>query len=84
VEGFEPEVLKGLSTRVPLLSIAFHSFEMSRTEECLAILQGLGSISVRASDMDCKWLGPKTDKLYDCLRMLQSIGAKGDLFVWID
>ena len=83
VEGFESEVLKGLSTRVPLLSIEFHSFEMNKTEECLAILQGLGNISVRASDMNCKWLGPKTDKPYDCLRMLQSISAKGDLFVWI-
>jgi FkbM family methyltransferase len=84
VEGFESEVLKGLSTRVPLLSIEFHSFEMNKTEECLAILQRLGNISVRASDMNCKWLGAKTDKPYDCLRMLQSISAKGDLFVWID
>jgi FkbM family methyltransferase len=83
VEGFESEVLKGLSSRVPLLSLEFHSFEIDRTEECLAMLRSLGKLCVRASNMNCEWLAPKTDNVDDCLRMLQYTNAKGDLFVWI-
>ena len=81
VEGFETEVLKGLSTPVPLLSFEYFADEIARTRECLAMLERISKISVRASDMHCNWLGPETESA-DCLRMLQTMNANGDLFVW--
>jgi FkbM family methyltransferase len=81
VEGYETEVLKGLSTPVPLLSFEFHAAEIERGKECLTMLSRMGKISVRASDMDCNWLGPETESA-ECLRMIQAMNANGDLFVW--
>jgi FkbM family methyltransferase len=83
VEGFEVDVLKGLSSRVPLISLEFHSIEIDRAEECLAILANMGKIAVRAIDMSCNWLGLRTEHTSEYLRMLQSINANGDLFVWV-
>jgi FkbM family methyltransferase len=83
VEGFEIEVLSGLSSLVPLLSFEYHAAEINRAEDCLVILRKLGHLSIRASDMLCNWLGPRTDDTEECLRMLQRTNAKGDLFVWI-
>jgi uncharacterized membrane protein len=84
VEGCEADVLKGLSSRVPLISLEFHSIEIDHAEECLAILANMGKITVRAIDMSCNWLGPRTEHISEYLRMLQSINAKGDLFVWVN
>jgi FkbM family methyltransferase len=81
VEGFETEVLKGLSAPVPLLSFEYHDDEAARERECLVMLERMGKISVRASDMHCNWLGPEIESA-DCLRMLQTMNASGDLFVW--
>lgn len=81
VEGFETQVLEGLSTPVPLLSFEYHADEMARVQECIAMLERTSTISLRASDFDRNWLGPETDSA-DCLRMLQTINGKGDLFVW--
>jgi len=80
VEGFETEVLKGLSSPVPLLSFEYHADELERVQECLKILERISKISVRASDFDRNFLGPETDSI-DALRMLQAMNAKGDLFV---
>jgi len=82
VEGFEVDVLSGLSSAIPLLSFEFHSDEIARAEECLNILSKLGTLLVRASNMDCNWLGPKTHDVQGCLRRLQDTNAKGDLLVW--
>ena len=62
VEGFELDVLKGLSSSVRLLSLEFFSDEMDRLQDCLAILRQLGKLTVRASSMHCDWLGPKRKK----------------------
>jgi FkbM family methyltransferase len=42
VEGFEAEVLKGLSTGVKYLSFEFLSFNKETLDECLGILSSLG------------------------------------------
>jgi FkbM family methyltransferase len=80
VEGFETQVIKGLSTKVALLSFEYHAKEIERASKCLSMLEQMGKISVRASDMHCKWLGPETESA-DCLRLIQSMNARGDLFV---
>jgi FkbM family methyltransferase len=82
VEGFETEVLKGLSTSLPLLSFEFHADDMAKTEICLAKLRDFGPISIRACSMDCEWLTPKTRDLTECLALLKRARAAGDLFVW--
>jgi FkbM family methyltransferase len=81
VEGFETQVLEGLSTPVPLLSFEYHADEIARAQECLAMLERINKISVRASDFSRNGLGPEMD-CADSLRMLQTTKAKGDLFVW--
>jgi FkbM family methyltransferase len=83
VEGSELEVVKGLSSAVPLLSLEYHFEEIDRLWNCLAILRRLGKLSVRPSNMRCDWLGPKMHDMDACLRILQSVRAKGDMFVWI-
>jgi FkbM family methyltransferase len=80
VEGFETEVLRGLSIPVALLSFEYHVAEIERARECLAMLGRLGDIAVRASDMHCNWLGPETES-DDCVRLIQARNASGDLFV---
>jgi FkbM family methyltransferase len=83
VEGFEKEVLRGLSSSVRLLSFEFHFTEIGLAEECLEMLDRFGVLSIRASDMDCNWLTSRTDDIKGSLRMLHSTNAKGDLFVWM-
>lgn len=83
VEGYELDVLKGLSRLVPLLSFEFHGTEIQRLWDCLNLLKKLGTLSVRASTMDCDWLGPRTDDVELCLYGLEQAKASGDLFVWI-
>jgi hypothetical protein len=82
VEGFEMEVFKGLSQSLPLLSFEFHSDDMAKTRSCLDRLLSFGKLSVRACSMECEWLTPKTTEIEECLRIIVSTRAKGDLFVW--
>lgn len=51
VEGWELEVLKGLSVPIPLLSFEFHLVErdISKAAGCLELLQGLGQAQVNLS-----------------------------------
>jgi FkbM family methyltransferase len=83
VEGFEVDVLSGLSSSIPLLSFEYHSAEIVRTEECLKILSRLGTLLVRASDEECNWLAPRTDGVQGCLQRLYGTSVKGDLLVWM-
>jgi FkbM family methyltransferase len=84
VEGFEAEVLRGLTAPVPLLSFEFLSDNIPQIETCLAQLSALAPISIRASSMDCEWLTPRTSDLSACLGIIESSQAFGDLFVWSD
>jgi len=49
VEGFELEVLKGLSTPLQLISVEFFSFTLDRTLECLAEIGRLGAYTFNIS-----------------------------------
>jgi FkbM family methyltransferase len=82
VEGFEVEVLRGLSHAIPLLSFEFHAEHMTDAEICLDLLKRHGDISVRACNMDCEWLMGKSRDTESALNDLKSMDAKGDLFVW--
>lgn len=82
VEGFEFEVLNGLSQSLDLVSFEFHADDMIKTLTCLEMLSALSRISVRACDMDCRWLTPRTDVPSECLSIIENTNAKGDLFVW--
>jgi FkbM family methyltransferase len=83
VEGFEVDVLRGLSSSIPLLSFEFHSAEIVRTEECLEILSKLGTLTIRAGDEEGNWLGPRTDDIRGCLQRIHDTSVKGDLLVWM-
>ncbi len=51
VEGYELEVLSGLSSPIPLISFEFHLNDRSitATRDCLAILKRLGAVEVNVS-----------------------------------
>jgi FkbM family methyltransferase len=67
VEGFEPEVLKGLSAPIPALSIEYHlrPADMLKTIECLDRLSHLGRFSVNVTPIETlrfafrDWLDPE-------------------------
>jgi FkbM family methyltransferase len=65
VEGFETEVLRGLSQRLPCLSLEYHRVEPNKLEDCLAQLEALGPIEVNAIAMNGEmlllddWLAPQ-------------------------
>jgi FkbM family methyltransferase len=54
VEGFEPEVLRGLSRRVPAMSFEYHSDEqgIERAKTCLNLLSKLGNYNVNLTGQD--------------------------------
>ncbi|MDO8483125.1 MAG: FkbM family methyltransferase [bacterium] len=62
VEGFEKEVIKGLTQKIPLLSFEFHSSDFGPTKECLDLLGKLGyqkfnyDLCERAQFDDKKWM----------------------------
>jgi FkbM family methyltransferase len=78
VEGFEADVLRGLTRPVPLLSFEYHAREIDRLRECLSILQA--PITVRASDHDCVW---RSDWMAaePCIEQISAQRLNGDLFV---
>jgi FkbM family methyltransferase len=84
VEGFETEVLTGLSCPLPLISFEFHSDNEADTIACLDLLRKHSAISIRACSMDCEWLTQKTTDIGPTIAKLSSLGAKGGLFVWSD
>lgn len=84
VEGFEKEVIAGLTKPLSLLSLEFHYDELENTKACLDRLASIGKISLRPSSMDCDWLLDKTTDLESCLSSIERMRAKGDLFVWSD
>jgi FkbM family methyltransferase len=87
VEGFEVEVLRGLSRPVPLLSFEYHS-DIDRLRRCLIETTKFGKIVIRASDMNCNWVTAKTDNIEECLNDIKADKSRtpwlmnGDMFVW--
>ncbi len=55
VEGFELEVLRGLSHRIPVMSLEYHcgdKFGIERAKMCLSLLSRLGSYSVNLTGQE--------------------------------
>jgi FkbM family methyltransferase len=65
VEGYEDQVLAGLTQTVPLLSFEYHVHgpELARAERCLDRLCAIGTWTFRAVPMDCS--GWATDDWLD-------------------
>ena len=52
VEGFEIEVLRGLSLLVPLISFEFFNNQLDRTLECIELLSKFGEIQFNLTSAD--------------------------------
>lgn len=84
VEGFEVEVLRGLSEPVPLVSFEFHADQTKDIREALLTVQRLGRIKMKAANMDCEWISEPFLGIDQCVAELRARNAKGDLFVWVE
>jgi FkbM family methyltransferase len=66
VEGYEPQVLRGLSKRIPVVSFEYHSDERwaAVARECIQILSAFGEIKINATGAEGgtllfpEWVGP--------------------------
>lgn len=84
VEGFELEVLRGLSRPLSLLSLEYHADELDKLVACLEHLQSLGPITVNVIAMNAgefvndDWLAPES-----FLRLAEDrqVPTVGDAFV---
>jgi SAM-dependent methyltransferase len=74
VEGFEIEVLKGLSRPVPIISFELHRSEIDRTREVLARLSSIGQItSANLADLEQdRWIFEDWIDPEDLVRRLDS------------
>jgi FkbM family methyltransferase len=86
VEGYEPEVLKGLSQPVPYLSFEWTPEFSTATLECLAHLESIGTIETNYSlgesmELACeKWITP--GRLNELLAPMQTdTRIFGDIYV---
>lgn len=84
VEGFEPQVLKGLSQPLPSLSFEYHSDFLDAVRFCTRHLQVLGnyefnySIGETMAWTQDQWRAP--DELYTILANLPSKSRAGDVY----
>jgi FkbM family methyltransferase len=83
VEGFENEVLLGLSKPVPLISFEFHSREIQMVVACIGAISRFGTPTLRASDMYGHWLCSPTSDVDEMLEFIRRTKAKGDMYVWM-
>ena len=74
VEGYEPQVLNGLSTPLPALSFEFHQETLDEVEACLNRLVQLGAYEFNFADGEAfamalpRWVGA-----VELLRILKGI-----------
>ena len=61
VEGYEYEVLKGLSHSIPLISFEFHSTELEKARKCLSLLTGRFAFTPPESNEITEWMNPDSD-----------------------
>lgn len=80
VEGFEYEVLKGLSRPIPIVTFEFHSDEPEQLEGCLNLLRGIADLQINAIPMNGleftfrEWASPNSLDF-------KALPPKGDIFV---
>jgi FkbM family methyltransferase len=80
VEGFESEVLRGLSQTVPIISFEFHVKRSEAMKNCLDQLGGLGMTDFRASDMYGNWLSPWMKDPSALVNLVEQTRAEGDIY----
>jgi len=88
VEGFEDQVLAGLSYPLPALSFEFISFEKKRARACIRRLQSLGAYRfnwstgerLRLEALD--WVD--ADGIEQTLQAMGSCIVSGDVYAWLD
>ena len=83
VEGFEPEILRGLSTPVPALSFEFARELASHAEDCMLRLQELGDYEFAYSTGESMAWSVGWTNMQDLLQALRSIGDPlewGDIY----
>ncbi|MFX1310996.1 MAG: FkbM family methyltransferase [Promethearchaeota archaeon] len=84
VEGYEVEVFRGLSKKIPYICFEFHMELIGRVKSCLDQLLSLGSIKVNFTKGDkkelClkKWVSP--NNLYKILESLKNNSLWGDIY----
>lgn len=87
VEGFEVDVLQGLSTPIPVLTLEFFSDLIDRLEDCLKLLAKLGQFDTNLITMNGErmilehWLSGS--ELLDFLRTPEA-PRSGDVFIRFD
>jgi hypothetical protein len=85
VEGFETEVFKGLTRRVPLISFEFHLEELERAKACLTLLARLGALTLNVTPVDSpRFLFPAWRSLEQFLAEVEGRwrhGPRGDIYV---
>lgn len=64
VEGFETEVLRGLTTPLPALSFEVHNFDTAKIGACLEILNGMGDYGYLYSRGESYELEPFPPRTY--------------------
>lgn len=84
IEGYEEGALKGLSSRVPIVSFEFFHRHIEAISNCLSLLSRLGAPRVRYCDMNCNWFANLTRNTDDALADIKARQLDGDMFVWID
>jgi FkbM family methyltransferase len=84
VEGFEHEVLCGLSRPLRALSFEYIPVAISRAVDCVARLESLGRYEFRASAVETmRWVQPEwldAEAITGWLRSLPPDGASGDVY----
>ena len=84
VEGYEAEVLAGLSHRIPALSVEFVAGALDVAEACIRRLEALGGYEFNAvegeerSFMSKRWLA--ADEILACLRSVGGSVSSGDVY----
>jgi len=84
VEGFELNVLKGLSTKIPLISFEYTTEFFDDAEKCIAHLESLGEIEMNAFMEPGEFLFDHYDQPTEVLSKLKSLNDKdlaGDIYV---
>ncbi len=84
VEGYELNVLKGLKSKVPLISIEYTFEIIENAVKCIEYLNSIGDILILPDDTsvirdESKWMKPEI--VVSILRNLKEKDAMGDLFI---
>ena len=83
VEGYEFEVLAGLTSAVPFLSFEFSADALSAVEKCMAALEALGRYEFTLSLGESMSLAPGWHSKRDVIDMIRLLDDKygwGDIY----